>query len=250
MRWAGTRTGGSSPCRARSTAIRGPLRYSIQTSADNHVFPVVYGRQATVRMSAADIADATLFPSPIADAEPTADAELIANVGLIAGTEKRGGDAERRPLSTSDAPAATAVGARKIYCKIAVPVQLETGGLPPAVFGVQSTQGPMSGGEEAVFWIGSAGVVTPLHFDLCHKVICQVAGRKRVTVLTPSSNAYVYPHEANSGAVRTSRVNLGAWNCGDPIERARHPEFGHAVQYQCVLAAGDAIYIPASCALS
>ena len=208
---------------------------SVQVSADNHIFPAVYSRKVdTVRMSAAEVTDATLFPSPIADAE-------------------RGVDAERPRLSSGGAPA-PAEAVRKIYCKISVPPQLEVGGLPlslpESVFGIQPTQGPTTGGG-TTFWMGSAGAVTPLHFDHCrHTVICQIAGRNRVTVAPPSSNAYVYPHSAASGAVRTSRVNLWAWSRGDPAECARHPEFGHAVQYECILSAGDVMYIPPACALS
>jgi hypothetical protein len=186
----------------------GSSELRVQVSPDNHIFPAVYRRGAdTIRMSAAQVADATLFAPPAAEAP--------------------------------------AVEPQKIYCKCSVPTQLGDHGLPESVFGVQTTSGPTTAGE-TTFWMGSAGVVTPLHFDHCHTVIAQVVGRKRVTVCPPSSNNHLYPHSVASGAPRTSRVDLHAWNRADPREMALHPEVRHASQLECILCPGDVIYIPPS----
>ena len=135
--------------------------------------------------------------------------------------------------------------ALKIYCKCAIPTQLGCLGLPESVFGVQKTSGPKTAGE-TTFWMGSTGVVTPLHFDHCHTVIAQVFGRKRIIVCPPSASEHLYPHSVASGAPRTSRVDLHAWNRSDRREQALHPAVKHAMQYECNLHPGDLVYVPPS----
>lgn len=135
--------------------------------------------------------------------------------------------------------------ALKIYCKCAIPTQLGCLGLPESVFGIQKTSGPKTAGE-TTFWMGSTGVVTPLHFDHCHTVIAQVFGRKRIIVCPPSASEHLYPHSVASGAPRTSRVDLHAWNRSDRREQALHPAVKHAMQYECNLHPGDLVYVPPS----
>lgn len=57
-------------------------------------------------------------------------------------------------------------------------------------------------------------------------------------VCPPTSNAHLYPHSVASGAPRTSRVDLWAWNRHDEQEIALHPEVQHALQYECILHPG------------
>ena len=54
--------------------------------------------------------------------------------------------------------------------------------------------------ELSGIWIGSQGCVTPLHFDPWHGILCQVRGRKRVTLFSPEDTENIYPRkQANSG---------------------------------------------------
>lgn len=86
--------------------------------------------------------------------------------------------------------------------------------------------------------------VTSLHFDLCHSVIAQVVGRKRVHLFSPDDSAYLYPFAVAEGAPRVSRVDLGAWLSADATERAAHANVAHTTAFTCVLDAGDVLYIP------
>lgn len=169
---------------------------SVQASPDNHIFPAVYRRKAdTIRMSAADVADATLFRQP--RAAPQNSSEMHGSCV----SEGRDGDGSKSEQESEQEP-------QRIYCKLGIPAHLETGGLPESVpyyhrgyallgtlllallatttprgrydgdafrlsppptqvFGVQPSSGPTTAGE-TTFWMGSAGVVTPLHFDRSH----------------------------------------------------------------------------------
>ena len=133
---------------------------------------------------------------------------------------------------------------RRIYCKLSVPAALSavTGGLP-AAFGPQPTAGANTAGE-TTFWMGSGGVITPLHFDHCHTVIAQIHGWKRVLMVSPEDSAHVYPFSVADGATRVSRIALDAWNACDPDQRRRFPEVAKATQYEVILEPGDVIYIP------
>ena len=86
----------------------------MQASPDNHIFPAVYRRKAdTIRMSAADVADATLFRQP--RAAPQA-----------AEQQSQQGSDQQPELQPEQEP-------QRIYCKLGVPAHLETGGLPESV---------------------------------------------------------------------------------------------------------------------
>jgi hypothetical protein len=111
--------------------------------------------------------------------------------------------------------------------------------------------------RSAKVWVGSEGNVTPLHFDLCHGVIAQVVGRKRVTLFPPSASALLYPFRAGEGPPHSSRVDLDAllFSNDDSAERAaaqlRFPvasaalaERGACGGLQCDVAPGEALYFP------
>ena len=62
--------------------------------------------------------------------------------------------------------------------------------LPPLLAAVTPLPGVALGAEGmgprlAKVWCGSAGVVTSLHFDLCHGLIAQAVGRKRIILFAP-----------------------------------------------------------------
>jgi lysine-specific demethylase 8 len=86
-------------------------------------------------------------------------------------------------------------------------------------------------------WLGPAGTVTPLHQDPYHNLLAQVVGRKYVRLISPAHTAAVYPH-ADGMHTNTSRVDAGA---PDP---ARFPDYAAAPYWECVLQAGDMLYIP------
>ncbi|GBF98434.1 hypothetical protein Rsub_11079 [Raphidocelis subcapitata] len=86
-------------------------------------------------------------------------------------------------------------------------------------------------------WLGPAGTVTPLHQDPYHNLLAQVVGRKYVRVVSPAHTAALYPH-AGGMHTNTSRVDAGA------PDAARFPDYAAAPFWECVLQAGDMLYIP------
>jgi hypothetical protein len=82
-------------------------------------------------------------------------------------------------------------------------------------------------------WFGPAGTVTPLHYDSCDILLCQVRGAKRVRFYDPAQRGLLYN---NRGVF--SDVNYEA------PDLARFPLFARAVAVECVLGEGEALFIP------
>ena len=196
-------------------ALGGPqASVRVQTSPNNRVFNAVYHRSAdTDVVTVASMLNATLYAQN-------------GRVGAV-------------PTG------ATQDVARRLYCKLSLSATLtaDMGALPKGVFGEPKGLGPAVAGE-TTFWVGSAGVVTPLHFDHCHTVIAQIVGRKRVIVSPLSDSEHLYPFSVADGAARTSRVDLHAWMAGDRMQREAFPDVAHARLLQCVIEPGDVVYIP------
>ena len=56
-------------------------------------------------------------------------------------------------------------------------------------------------------WLGSAGCVTPLHYDLCHGLLVQVRGVKRFTYFNPDQSRNLYPRPDRPELSRVLRVH-------------------------------------------
>ena len=85
-------------------------------------------------------------------------------------------------------------------------------------------------------WLGPGGTVSPLHNDPYHNLLAQVVGRKYVRVYEVGETARLYPREGP--LCNNSLVNLddGDW---EKFPRAKEAPFS-----QCVLEAGEVLYIP------
>jgi hypothetical protein len=95
-------------------------------------------------------------------------------------------------------------------------------------------------------WLGSAGCVTPLHYDLCHGFLIGVLGNKSVTYYGPEDYCSLY---ARTEQPELSTVNLDAWRFGEATvegraERIAHPRFGEATAWHAELRPGDVLYTP------
>ncbi len=87
-------------------------------------------------------------------------------------------------------------------------------------------------------WVGRAGTVTPLHWDVGHNLHAQLSGRKRWTLFPSGARASLYPRGFCSGMPNFARV--------DP-ERPdfdRFPRLRAACPYRAVLEPGDTLFIP------
>jgi len=96
-------------------------------------------------------------------------------------------------------------------------------------------------GEEGVSsinaWLGPAGTVTPLHTDPKHNFLAQVVGSKYIRLYSPQDTAGLYPHEGGMHT-NTSQVDL------EVPDKRRFPKFQQTPYIDCVLNAGDMLYMP------
>jgi hypothetical protein len=84
--------------------------------------------------------------------------------------------------------------------------------------------------HKASIWLGPRGTVTPLHCDPYHNLFCQLIGRKRIRVYTPSMAGQLELFARPVVLRNTSRVR--------DIERLEVP------YQECVLEPGDVLHIP------
>jgi ribosomal protein L16 Arg81 hydroxylase len=85
--------------------------------------------------------------------------------------------------------------------------------------------------------VSIAGTVSPLHFDPHENILAQVVGSKYVRLYSPAQSTPLYPHlegmHKNSSQVDVEAPDL-----------ARFPLFAQAPYVECVLQAGEALFIP------
>ena len=92
-------------------------------------------------------------------------------------------------------------------------------------------------------WFGPSGTVSPLHTDPKHNLLCQVFGKKYIRLYPKSQSSKIYPYQNDPLFFNTSRINLE----DDEKLYDEFPEFGKAEGFECVLEAGQTLYIPPGC---
>ena len=60
--------------------------------------------------------------------------------------------------------------------------------------------------ENCTIWVGSGGNITPLHYDLCHGFLCQIAGTKKITLFHKDDFRSLYPNPTTHPNKTVSRV--------------------------------------------
>ena len=121
--------------------------------------------------------------------------------------------------------------------------------------------------KTASLWCSSFGCVTPTHFDLCHGLLTQIAGRKRVLLVPPEHTRSMYRADPSGVNPNSSPVDLAlfvfglARDDGDETrfrderekkmsdaeeERARFPKTRVALGEirEVTLEPGDTLYVP------
>jgi hypothetical protein len=88
------------------------------------------------------------------------------------------------------------------------------------------------------FWLGPAGTVTPLHCDYDDNIFVQVWGRKRITLVPPHHDAFLYVREANP-------VLFGSPFDPESPDFERFPLARHAAPVECIVEPGELLYVPA-----
>ncbi|XP_046686991.1 bifunctional peptidase and arginyl-hydroxylase JMJD5-like [Homalodisca vitripennis] len=86
-------------------------------------------------------------------------------------------------------------------------------------------------------WFGPSGTVSPLHHDPKHNLLCQVVGRKQVTLYSPTVSDCLYPHEGRLLS-NTAQVDPEA------PDYQLFPKYRDTQATLCLLSPGDMVYIP------
>jgi hypothetical protein len=87
-------------------------------------------------------------------------------------------------------------------------------------------------------WLGSAGTVMPLHFDVSLNLYALVTGKKRFVLYPPAQSRLLYPCGFFSKAPNFAEVDP------EVPDRARFPRFANARPLGCVLSGGEVLYLP------
>jgi hypothetical protein len=88
------------------------------------------------------------------------------------------------------------------------------------------------------FWLGPRSARTLLHRDREHNVLCQIAGRKQVTLYSPVFDDCLYPESLPRHGGQLSGVDVT-----NP-DLSRHPRYRLARSVDVVLQAGDVLFLP------
>jgi len=94
--------------------------------------------------------------------------------------------------------------------------------------------------DQPRLWVGPAGTVTPVHFDLAHNFYVQLVGRKRFTLLDPSQSAALRYPDHTHGRLTASGLDV------EHPDLERYPDFAAARPIAIELAPGDALFLPHS----
>jgi hypothetical protein len=88
------------------------------------------------------------------------------------------------------------------------------------------------------FWLGPAGTVTPLHCDYDDNIFAQVWGTKRIFLVPPHHDAFLYTSQANA-------ILFGSPFNPEAPDFDKFPLARQAMAIECMVHPGDMLYVPA-----
>lgn len=103
-------------------------------------------------------------------------------------------------------------------------------------------------------WLGSAGCVTPLHYDMCHGFLAGVLGTKHFTYFSADDFRSLYPRAAQpelATALRLGLEDAAHLSCRIDASQQRHGQNGcqdeevEALAWHATVLPGDVLYTPA-----
>jgi lysine-specific demethylase 8 len=90
----------------------------------------------------------------------------------------------------------------------------------------------------ANIWIGGSRTESPCHYDPYNNILCQVFGRKSITLFRPESSAGLYPYTGDVTLKNTSQVDFNA------PDLERFPLLKECYGLQAELHPGDGVFVP------
>lgn len=88
------------------------------------------------------------------------------------------------------------------------------------------------------YWLGPVGTMTPLHCDFDDNLFAQIWGSKRIFLVPPHHDAFLYVNEANP-------VLFGSPFDPEQPDYAAYPLARHARPVELIVQPGDLLYVPA-----
>lgn len=92
--------------------------------------------------------------------------------------------------------------------------------------------------KSPTFWLGPAGIVTPVHFDSAHNLLVQIHGRKKLLLIAPCQSKLLYYPGLDLGHVNYSPVDV------ESPDLERFPRFREATPIELQLEPGEVLFIP------
>ncbi len=89
-------------------------------------------------------------------------------------------------------------------------------------------------------WIAYSGAVTKLHFDHMDNLLGVVSGRKRLILFDADQTKWIYPEGFLDSNFNFSKVDP------ENIDNVRFGDVRRAKYWECILAAGEMLYLPAN----
>lgn len=88
------------------------------------------------------------------------------------------------------------------------------------------------------FWISGANKVSPLHYDVMDNLLAQIKGEKKLVLFAPEQIDLLYPFPIRSQIPHISQVDI------ERIDSTKFTKFAKAKSVECVLKAGEILFIP------